>query len=334
MILLLSIASKATATRSSTVTTTLRRRLPTAAAPGPAPSSARLVISRRAWHAHEKTLPKAPRPKMENPDNKPWPQSMRIAGAVAGSIFIPYASLWFLTSNPTMRDRLEDYLPMDQFRTHFGEPERDSKKGYGEKEEEELDVGYYQFPGERSFRERTQERTVQAMDETTVTANLYILGDQEVQQTQQVPAALRVNRKSLSELVGNTEHKPVAVDFEEDTMEASSSTTTTSSTTTSSLTDDMGLLQPFDENPTVPLLQETHTFSTWYYHRNYQQQQQEAPRTSDADMEHSRLEYTIAELEKSLKDPNCTRDIDAMTEELRQTKRDLSRLKWKRRLGL
>jgi hypothetical protein len=100
------------------------------------------------------------------------------------------------------------------------------------------------------------------------------------------------------------------------------------------LTNNMGLLQPFDENPTIPLLQETHTFLSWYYHRNYQQQQQEVPRTSNTDMEYSRLEYTIAELEKSLKYPNCTRDIDAMTEELRQTKQDLSGLRWKRQLGL
>jgi hypothetical protein len=58
-----------------------------------------------------------------------------------------------------------------------------------------------------------------------------------------------------------------------------------------------------------------------------------APNT-DTQMEQSCLECTISELEKNLKDPNCTRDNDDVMTELRQSQRDLSRLKWKRLLGI
>jgi len=54
---------------------------------------------------------------------------------------------------------------------------------------------------------------------------------------------------------------------------------------------------------------------------------------TDVEMNIGRLEYTTSELEKNLRDPMCTRDIDDMQQELRQSKRELSKLKWKRRLG-
>jgi hypothetical protein len=66
------------------------------------------------------------------------------------------------------------------------------------------------------------------------------------------------------------------------------------------------------------LLQQTDTFSDWYYHSNLAQQAQEQEASNtDTQMEQSRLEYTIFELERKLKDPNCTRDVDDMMTELR-----------------
>jgi hypothetical protein len=127
----------------------------------------------------------------------------------------------------------------------------------------------------------------------------------------------------------------VAVDFEPDN---DITTTTTSTTATASATDSTTLMkeQPHTTpKKTLPLLQQTHTFSNWYYHHHYPAQQSSQPSSmTDVEVEESRLEYTITELEQQLKDPNGTRDIDDMASELRQAKRDLSKLKWKRRLGL
>ena len=75
----------------------------------------------------------------------------------------------------------------------------------------------------------------------------------------------------------------------------------------------------------------------WYYHRTASQQQnqdQNNGRASDVEIERMRLEYTIEELGRLLKDPTCTRDIDEMRNELKQAKRDLSRLTWKRRFRI
>jgi hypothetical protein len=292
-----------------------------------------LVISRRVWQAHEKTLPKVkPKPRADSSDDKPWPLSVRIAGAVAGGIFIPYSMAWFSTSNPGLRDYFEDYLPMNQLRTHFGEVEWNGQSYVDAQMDKEAHVvkeaGLYQFPGEITWKDRKQQEIVDEMEASEVTANLYVLEDHaELKQTKQVPASIRANRKVLSELVGTQEEGvAVAVDFEDDadaaTMEESSSSMGSS-------------FEEHNHNPILPLLQQTHTFSNWYYHSNHTQQAQEQQASNtDTQMEQSRLEYTISEAEKNLKDPNCTRDIDDMMTELRQSQRDLSRLKWKRRLGM
>ena len=51
------------------------------------------------------------------------------------------------------------------------------------------------------------------------------------------------------------------------------------------------------------------------------------------DVRRSKLEWEIQTLQTNLQDPNCMRDRDEMMEELKQAKRQLFSLKWKRRLG-
>jgi hypothetical protein len=325
---------------SSRVSWTITRRSLTTATAAAASPLRRLVISRRVWQAHEKTLPKVkPKPKADSSDDKPWPQSVRIAGAVVGGIFIPYSIVWFITSNPSIRDMFQDYLPMDRLRTHFGEVEWGAQSYVDAQMDKEANVvkeaGLYQFPGEITWKDRKQQEIVEKMEASDVTANLYVLEDNaELKQTKQVPASTRANRKVLSELVGTEEQNvAVAVDFEED------DDANTNMEDTNYISSSMGSSfseEQHNHNPIQPLLQQTHTFSTWYYHSNLAQQAQEqqASNNTDTQMEQSRLEYTVSELEKNLKDPNCTRDIDDMMTELRQSQRDLSRLKWKRRLGM
>jgi hypothetical protein len=89
------------------------------------------------------------------------------------------------------------------------------------------------------------------------------------------------------------------------------------------------------------LAKETQTMSKWSYMPPQPSQavQKEtaaksSQRSTDVEMNIARLEYDITELSKNLRDPLCTRDMDDMQHELRQSKRELSKLKWKRRLGL
>jgi hypothetical protein len=100
-----------------------------------------------------------------------------------------------------------------------------------------------------------------------------------------------------------------------------------------------------------PLQQTAHIFSSWHY-----QPPANVPETSSSsggnkgnsnkgsnnnkgnsnssanvtmdDIERSRLEYTVSELQRQLKDPNCLRSVDDMMDELKVAKAELSKLKW------
>lgn len=291
--------------------------------------TARRVISRRVWKNHEKTLPKAPRPKLERPEDKPWPRNVQIAGYVAAGVLIPYTAIWLITSNSLLREYFGPYLPMDNLRTHFGDLEWDAQS-FADQEDEDIEDGYYQYLKEDSFTERKQQSNVDDLDQTTITATICLMGDAQVQESRQVPASTKANAATLAELIGASGSPKVAVDFEQDSN-AHIETMDIGNMDTSSLLDsDPGL-----NAPTRGLQKETGTYSMWYYHRTASQQQnQDFGRTSDVEIERMRLEYTIEELGRLLKDPTCTRDIDEMRNELKQAKRDLSRLTWKRRFGI
>lgn len=101
-------------------------------------------------------------------------------------------------------------------------------------------------------------------------------------------------------------------------------------------------------NKSQQLARETQTMSKWTYTPSQDQHQQgsggegakgaaagaSASGMTDVERKMGELEYVVSELEKNLRDPMCTRSIDDMTTELSNAKRELSKLKWKRRFGL
>lgn len=328
--------------------------------------SGRLVISRRAWQSfREKNLPakppKAPKPKE---DDKPWPRSVVLGGTIAGAIFIPYSFLWLVTSNPTLREWFYPYLPMDMLRTHYGHLEWDVQSYADEMMMRttatdgnmKVVAEHYQFPNEEPYRVRQQQALIDALEGSDVTVTVYLSESDghQVQETKVVSGSVRANEKTLIGLLKGSAKVPVdpssstsvAVEFEDDyNSDPSGSDNERFQTTPITLsmsqlspngTEDMML--PTVENPAAPLLQRTQSFSTWHHVPTQGGQQASGSKTTssknDTEIELSRLEYVIADLEKNLKDHNCTRDIDEMMAELRQSKRELSALKWKRRLGL
>lgn len=291
----------------------------------------RLVVSRRAWQAHQKKLPKKPRPKAEKLEDKPWPRNVQIAGYVAAGIFIPYTSVWLITSNPTLRDWCSPYLPLEKVRQHFGELEWDAQS-FPDKELYPLQDGFFRFPNEISYADRQQQSRIDAAEKEKVTANIYLLGDSQVKEVKQVPASTRANTASLAALVGSNEAQKLAVDFEDTNAEMDDSIMKEGRATDPVDGSHGEFHQEFGKRA---LLQETHIFSSWYYFPSEERQQaSQNPRYNDSEIHRMRLEYTIQELEKSLKDPACTRDRDEMQTDLSRAKKELSRLNWKIRLGL
>lgn len=289
----------------------------------------RRVISRRAWQAHERTLPKKPKFKSTRVDEKPWPRNMQLAAYAAGAVFVPYSTLWLISSNPTLRELFKDIIPMDMIREHFGEIEGDAQSYEDKLSGEALDRGYSRLPEELPLAERQRQAKIEELNSANVTVNVYLLDSSSSQTTIKAPGSVPANPDKLLELLGSqVEHtkSSVAIDFEEDQDSYASNA--------SDLLYEDGMAQDFTvEDPTKDLLRQTHTFSTWYYQRPVQEEQQ-AGKVTDRDMEISRLEYTIDKLQKDRKDPASTRDMDDMAEELQQAKSSLSKLRWKRRLGM
>jgi len=292
--------------------------------------SERLVLSRRAWEAHVQKLP--PKPKVIKPkvEEKPWPKNVQIGGGVVASILIPYTAIWVITSTPSLRDMFGPYLPLDRLRTHFGEFEWDVQS-YGDKGSD-VPEGYYRFPSEAPYLERTQQKIVEEAEGEDLTANIYILGDDSqssMKETRTVPASTRANRNNLSTLAGsNGTSTNVAVDFVLDPIQDQEE----------DLMEDIPpvLLDGLEErsNSSESLLKKTHTYSTWYYVPTVDEKETKARMMSDRDIERLRLEYNVTKLESDLKDPFCTRDHDEMRVELKKAKSDLSKHKWKQRFGL
>lgn len=285
-------------------------------------SAGRLVLSRHAWQSHAQKLPKKQKLVKEKPEDKPWPKNVQIGAGVAACIFIPYTAVWLITSNATLRDICGPYLPLDWLRSHFGELEWDVQSYADAKDTTEIPDCFYQYPLEPTYRDRLQQRIVEEAEKDTLTANIYVLGDSQRQEVRKVPASTQANPRTLAELAGIKGASNLAVDFVSETGQDSASD-----------------LPTFDErsnrgvSQAEGLLKRMHTFSTWHYTPAMGSSAQKQ-NSSDNDIERLRLEYTVEKLEKDLRDPLCTRDHDVMRTELSQAKRDLSRAKWKSRLGL
>ena len=321
------------------------RHLATASAPTTT-SNSRLVVSRRVWKAYEQTLPKQASTKKAKEPEKPWPQNVRIAGYVALAVAIPYSCLWAVSHSPKLREVVGDSMvPLDMLRSHFGQLEwdavsyEDAQNDILQEEKAEIPIGYYQLNEEAPYRERQQEATLQQLEQEPVTLNIHLVGEEtsSIHKTVQQGTA-KANFDTLRDLAGTQEnsHQALAVDFEDSTASSSDTTSMNGSETEQ----ESSSFAAQDNSPADPLLHQTHTFSTWYYARPAAATDQDpgskASKNNNADDEINimRLEHTIEELNKSLKDPMGTRDIDDMTAELKQAKKDLSRLKWKRRLGI
>jgi hypothetical protein len=342
------------------------------------------VISRRAWLEFKesrgitKKRPDASKRPTSN-DEKPWPRNMQIAGYVAGAVAVPYIILWTITSNPTLREWFDPYIPLDKLRTHYGKLEWDAqsyseemenaknKEKNGNDESQSL-IGYYQFPEEAPFHERRQQQIVEAMNESDVKVTLSLSSSSSLSEetvTKKIAAKTVAKAKNLLEyfpsaLTSMNENTTVAVDFldrndednDADNLNATSITrvpdTTIGSpydgtlmTDADSIANDKTRGQHWElHNSSLgsqQLNKETQTMSKWAYTPQAAGEGStkgaKAPQMTQTEIEKGRLEYEISELEKSLRDPTCTRSIDDMTTELSHAKRDLSRLTWKKRFG-
>jgi len=302
-------------------------------------------------------------------DEKPWPKSVQIAGYVAGVVAVPCIILWTITSNPTLREFFGPYIPLEKLRPFYGklewdaqnfseEMERAKNKEKSQDDESQLNP-YYQFPEELPVKTRREQELVEAMNESDINVTLSLQSSSSASEvvTKTIAAKTVANPKSLLEYFPSASismggNATVAVDFldQKDEDTGANTVNATGSTDGTLMTD----ADSFDSNKigggfgslydlaseSQKLSKDTQTTSRWTYvppangsASNDAKKASSTPQISETEMEMGRLKYEISELEKSLRDPMCTRSIDDMTTELSQAKRDLSRLKWKKRFG-
>lgn len=357
--------------RAAEISRQQRARLSTTAASSTSKQQKPLVISRRAWLEFKESRgikKKKPDPstRPKSDDEKPWPKSVQIAGYVAGVVAVPYIILWTITSNPTLREWFGPYIPLEKLRPFYGklewdaqnfseEMERAKNKENNQDDESQL-TPYYQFPEELPVKTRREQELVEAMSESEINVTLSLQSPSSAPEvvTKTIAAKTVANMKSLLEYFPSASttmggNATVAVDFldqkEEDTGANSFNTTdgtlmTDADSFGSKMDGGFGSLHDL-ASESQKLSKDTQTTSRWTYvpptngsTSNDTKKSSRSQQISETEMEMGRLKYEIAELEKSLRDPNSTRSIDDMTTELSQAKRDLSRLKWKKRFGL
>jgi len=242
------------------------------------------------------------------------------------------------------------------------------------KDNTKLSIQYYQFPEEALFHERRQQEETEAMNETDVNVILSLFSSSslvpEEIMTKKIAAKTVANTKNLLEyfpsaMSSTRENMTVAIDF----LDRHGVVNTTDNLDTSrsvnvpdvkmDLPSDGTLMADADSLENIKirkgshdvslesrhLIRETQTVSKWSYipqavgedskkGTNDSSSGVKAPDLTEVDIEFSRLNFKISELEKNLRDPMCPRSIDDLTTELRQAKRDLSRLTWKKRFRL
>ncbi len=264
-------------------------------------------------------------------------------------------------------DKLRPYFGKMEWdaQNYSEEMERAKSKEKNEGDDSDL-LLYYQYPEEDPCDTRKQQELVEAFNESDIDVTLSLhssaspsLPAEEIV-TKTISAKTVATAQNLlgyfpSALNSKDGNATVAVDFldrkGEDSDAESFTTTVNDSAGTvdgTLMTDAASMTNGFDSlddltSQSRQLTKDSNTSSKWTYvpqaageasTKKGSNTASSSQRISQMEIEMGRLKYEISELEKSLKDPMCTRSIDDITTELRQAKQDLSRLTWKRRLGL
>lgn len=298
---------------------THHRCLSTASAPLPR------VVSRRAWEAHFHKHPRPIKTAGKPDDDKPWPRSLQIAGYVMAAVFIPYSIAWFAASNGSFRAILSSVIFNldDTLRHHFGHEEHDPHRVLSYYERQQGEEPKYQLDGEPTFRERSQYEEVEALKRLQVKVRVRVDGDTDSLIETVLPGSIPARSEEILKVL-KKEGTTVALDFG-DVMNDSQEV----------VVDEQLAPDPSVTQNEFSLEHKTYMYSLWHYLSPVQHQQQESStRMSSHDMEVSRLQHEVQQLEYDLNDVNCIRDRDDMARELKGKKSALRKLKWKRRLGL
>jgi len=323
-----------------------------------------LFVSRTLWKKIYKPPPREAPKKDPHADN-PWPDSVKALGLVLGLIAGPYSICWYIASNVTVREWLEPYFPsMAPFlRTYFGEPELGAVGYVDTLPSQKTGVEIPNtLDSEPPAKVRREQEEIDKLNRSLIPTRLrvYATGGFNMGQVLDLPGNTPASPKALldilmqdrSRTLDPTSVSHITLEFADIKDEVDQSTTTdaeessvmvevhmpSTSKDLSSSSSDFG-----DDEPSK-LLKWTSVFSAWHHVVMMPEPTDNKNKSSRKDggssnnvmsrdeLRMSQLEYEIELLQKQLKDHTTMRDLDDIQQELKQSKSELSKLKWKKRL--
>jgi hypothetical protein len=295
--------------------------------------SSQVVVSRRLWlkHAHRFQKNTADVTAKIIPDEKPWPKNWIRFFYVSAGTLIPYFGLWFVSSNPTLRDTLlpvndEASAFMKWVRAHYGQEDLHSAS-YCDNAEKE-----YRLLDELSAAERAQEQQKQKMNQQEIHVKVGFVTEQmgtyqlaTEMKEHILPGALLAKAETLREALMGMRNddaleimtgSPVITFVDDDARDESSN-----------VSDSINEVSPND-----PLFQTHYAMSSWQVVDPAmipEKQKSTAAATSWEEIERQRLEYELVQLQDEIR-KGSTRSMDDVREELNRVQTELRRRTWKR----
>jgi len=281
------------------------------------------IISRRAFqklYSKSQKLAKKPNTSsFKSKDESQWPKSLQILGYTTIIFSIPYSLSVIVAESRDMRSSLEErggdigQSFVEYVRRYLGHEEI---RPYSEATDcSNCDSPEYQFWGEESYATRLEQAEIEKR--ATSHMNMRISCDCESEQTKLVLGSTLL---SDAKTWGEKMSKQFIISFDDE--EEKETTSPFESTNT-------------DEDDLKSL---TNIWPTWYHFPSDFLTASKSSIASDVKTDQieiriDELAHNISQLQKSLRDPTCTRDRDDMERELQEYQSDLRKVKREKLFG-
>ena len=285
------------------------------------------LISRKAFLEAKRRIMSQwkPPPNTNSGSASSWPASVRYTGYTVSLVAVPYTVLYLFSTTPSKwRDEFSRSYPW--FRTHFGSLElqnRPYEEQLGNPKEYEP---AYSLPGEDDSRTRALQEQIAARSEQMISVLVHDSSSNTTEERVKGSVAVRDFVKGSSSSYKEdpaTNASYVSLTFPDETIDM----------------EDEGPTNTFTQNEHddstgihKSIRSEVNVYSLWHAFpvtngdtTSSSSLKKSAPSANE--IERSRLEYRIKELETELKSNNSSRSIDDIQQDLKDAKREYSRTK-------
>lgn len=286
-------------------------------------------------------------------DESTWPRSMQIAGYTAVALSIPYSGIITVAESPRIRDGLEgDPIQIDaegvdgsRSSTTIGQNIVNFVRYYWGHEDhipypeylENINHKEISLTTDASTMDRKVEAGIQSLIQDDVKVNVWTSSNGGAEQIETLPGSVLVsdiesNRQGTGSFASSStekrgDEKEIGVSLSFDDADSSNTGDFDSTISDTRFTD---LIEEDASTQKNGISQFTNIWSAWHAFPNMSgvgtDSSSAKPQTKAASMNREEIEleeisHMIEVLQRDLRDPSCTRDIDEMNTELAELKK-------------